>query len=247
MAALLNERQNIKIILFCSAGAMLLLMAGILYPFLSQAFPGFNRGGHPDWIPLMRGTLSIACLSVIISFPFSIAVALFTGEYYKGTSLARCIRFILSLSRNIPSIVWGITAYYLMPGSGIFSISVVLAAMIIPYASALTVSCIAAVPQNLREGAYCLGATTTEVAGKIIFPAAKNGIMAAYLLSLGKALGETMIVAILAGKTITSTILLSNLSGLSSLSTLSTLAAGLFIITAAVNFIADYISRKTTL
>ena len=86
-------------------------------------------------------------------------------------------------------------------GFGIFTAAVVLAVMIIPYASSLSAEFISMVPKELKEGAYSLGGTRLDVIRRVIFPVAGSGIFASYILALGRALGETMAVTMLIGNT----------------------------------------------
>ncbi len=91
----------------------------------------------------------------------------------------------------------GVTPY----GIGIFSASIILAVMIIPYAASLGREMIRMVPSTLKEGAYSLGATRFEVIKNIVLPYTKSGLLAGVLLSLGRALGETMAVTMVIGNT----------------------------------------------
>jgi phosphate transport system permease protein len=86
-------------------------------------------------------------------------------------------------------------------GSGVLTASLVLAIMIIPYVASLSAEFIKMVPNDLKEGAYSLGATRAEVIRKIIFPVAGSGIFSSYVLAIGRALGETMTVTMLIGNT----------------------------------------------
>jgi phosphate transport system permease protein len=239
-------------LLFCSALVMVLLMAGVLYSLLATSWPVFSRSGFFRFVasqacyPLLAGTVCIAALALLVSVPFSISVALFTGVYYNGTKIALWIRTILNVSSAIPSILWGIVGYVLIQPSGVFSVSLVLAAMIIPYASSLMISLVTGIPLPIREGAYCLGATSTEVIGKVIFPLAKKGIIAIYLTAFGKALGETIIVSLLAGNTITA-VILNQFETNSHADDLYALAFGLFLLTAGTNGFAKYWLRKIVL
>ena len=112
----------------------------------------------------------------------------------------------------IPSIIYGLWGFYVLrplivalglsdQGSGILTASLVLAVMIVPYAASLSAEFIKMVPGELKEAAYSLGATRAEVIRWIIFPTAGSGIFSAFILAVGRALGETMTVTMLIGNT----------------------------------------------
>jgi len=166
--------------------------------------------------PFLLGTLLTSFLALIISIPFSIAVAIFLGEYYPKGWLPDLLKNTVELIAAVPSVIygfWGLAV--LVPivrtfetkigvepvGVGIFSSSLILAVMIIPYGASLGRSVIQMVPSNLKEAAYSLGATRWEVIRSVIIPYTKSGLFAGILLSLGRALGETMAVTMVIGNT----------------------------------------------
>ncbi|MDE2970263.1 MAG: ABC transporter permease subunit, partial [Chloroflexota bacterium] len=116
----------------------------------------------------------------------------------------------LEILAGIPTVVYGYFAYSLvtpvlqtflpdMQGWNALSAGLVMGLMIIPMVSSLSEDAMVAVPRSLREGAFALGATRIEVALKIVVPAALSGIVAAFILALSRAIGETMLVTIAAG------------------------------------------------
>jgi phosphate transport system permease protein len=250
-----------------------LLAAGILYSLIAQSVPAFRHFGFisffysSDWkigeeqygtLSFITGTFSIAILALLISIPFSLSLSLFNSVYCKGTKIAQWIRAIVDLCVQIPSIILGVWGYFsLRPillslhtetyGFSIFVTALVLSIMIIPYMASLSAYFFDKVPENIKEGAYCLGATHTDVIRKICFPFAQKGICIACLMALGKALGETMIVCMLAGNTITSLIVgqFENADELR-LSELFALALLLFLTTAIINSITIYIKKRMT-
>ncbi len=166
--------------------------------------------------PFILGTLLTSFLALIISIPFSFSVAIFLGEYFPKGTLSDLLKNTVELIAAVPSVIygfWGLAV--LVPivrgfeaqigvqtiGLGIFTSSVILAIMIIPYAASLGRSMIQMVPSNLKEAAYALGATRWEVIRSIIFPYTKSGLFAGVMLSLGRALGETMAVTMVIGNT----------------------------------------------
>ncbi len=166
--------------------------------------------------PFILGTLLTSFLALIISIPFSFAVGVFLGEYYPKGWLSDLLKNTVELIAAVPSVIYGFWALaVLVPivrnfetkigvepvGLGIFSSSLILAVMVIPYAASLGRSMIQMVPSNLKEAAYSLGATRWEVIRSVIFPYTKSGLFAGILLSLGRALGETMAVTMVIGNT----------------------------------------------
>jgi phosphate transport system permease protein len=166
--------------------------------------------------PFFLGTLLTSFLALFISIPFSFAIAVFLGEYYPTGWVSGLLKNTVELIAAVPSVIygfWGLAV--LVPivrsfeskigvapvGLGIFTSSLILAIMIIPYASSLGRSMIHMVPANLKEAAYSLGATRWEVIRSVIVPYTKSGLFAGIMLSLGRALGETMAVTMVIGNT----------------------------------------------
>lgn len=216
--------------LVMTALAMLLLVAGVLLTLVIHSVPsmqalgvGFFWGRTWDPVsniygafPFLVGTLVTSFLALLLSIPFSYAIAIYLGEYKPTGWLSEALKNIVELVAAIPSVIYGFWALVvLVPlvrsleasigvapyGVGIFTASVVLAVMIIPYAASLGRELIRMVPSPLKEGAYSLGATRFEVIRHIILPHTKSGLFAGLLLSLGRALGETMAVTMVIGNT----------------------------------------------
>lgn len=207
--------------------AIIIISGGILYALVAQSVPALSEYGLGNFItstewtdrneqfgawPFIVGTLATSLLALLFCIPFSLAVALFNGEYFKGKRIAHVVGSVVDLLAGIPSIVYGIWGFYTVrpiivamgvsaQGFGILLASVVLAIMIIPYASSLSAEFISMVPNDLKEGAYNLGATRLETIKNISIPIAGSGIFAAYILAFGRALGETMAVTMLIGNT----------------------------------------------
>jgi phosphate transport system permease protein len=209
---------------------MIILVLGILLTLIVQSLPSIKALGlkylwskvwdpvqdiYGAW-PFLLGTLLSSFLALIISIPFSLAIAIFLGEYYPKGWLPDFLKNAVELIAAVPSVIygfWGLAV--LVPivrgleshigvepvGVGIFSSSLILAIMIIPYAASLGRSMIQMVPSPLKEAAYGLGATRWEVIRSVIIPYTKSGLFAGILLSLGRALGETMAVTMVIGNT----------------------------------------------
>jgi phosphate transport system permease protein len=183
--------------------------------------------------------------------------------------VAGFIGSVVNLLAGIPSIVFGLWGFYTLrplmvswglsgQGFGILTASVVLSVMIIPYASSLSAEFLSMVPSDLKEGAYSLGATRLEVILHVSLPVAGSGIVASYILALGRALGETMAVTMLIGNTnsipasLTDTgntmasIIANQFGEAEGLKLSSLIAIGLllFLITAIINSVARLIMKR---
>ena len=267
------RNRILNIILLISALLTLLIFVGMLYSLIVGSLPAFKHFGFfnfilsPEWdsregyeqygaLFFLAGTIVVAILALLISLPFSLSLTLLCGEYYKESKIAKGICETMNILANLPSILLGIWGYFsLRPilvslgvdsqGMGIFTASLVLAIMIIPYTSSLCVAFMAKVSQNTKEAAYSLGATQIEVATKITFPLIKKEVFFAHLLALGKVFGETMIVTIFMGATLTSTIFNQiGSAGDLKISSVIALAFLLFMLTGIINWIAKQMLRR---
>lgn len=166
--------------------------------------------------PFLIGTLLTSFLALIISIPFSFSVAIFLGEYYPRGWFSETLKNVIELIAAIPSVIYGFWGLFvLVPivrnfeanigaepiGLGILSSSLILSIMIIPYAASLGREMIRMVPATLKEAAYAMGATRWEVIRSVVLPYTRSGLFASILLSLGRALGETMAVTMIIGNT----------------------------------------------
>ncbi|MBR5551746.1 MAG: phosphate ABC transporter permease subunit PstC [Muribaculaceae bacterium] len=275
-----------RIVLFVAALIMPIVCGGVIYALVTDAYDAFEHFGFlnfltsSDWdytegaeqygaLPFITGTLMTTLLALIFCIPFSLPVALFVGEYFKGTKIASTLSTITDLLAGIPSIIYGLWGFYTLrpiimslnispQGSGVLTASLVLAIMIVPYAASLSAEFIKMVPNDLKEGAYSLGATRVEVVQKVIFPVAGSGIFSSYILAIGRALGETMTVTMLIGNTnnipdsLTSTgnsmasIIANQFGEADDLRLSSLIAIGLilFLITAIINMIGKIMIKR---
>jgi phosphate transport system permease protein len=275
-----------RAILFIAAVTIPVVCGGVLYALITDAYDAFEHFGFfrfitsSEWsytegaeqygaLPFITGTLLTTLLALLFCIPFSLPVAFFVGEYFKGTRVAAVLSTVTDLLAGIPSIIYGLWGFYTLrpiiialnispQGSGILTASLVLAIMIVPYAASLSAEFIKMVPNELKESAYSLGATRAEVVRNIIFPVAGSGIFSSYILAIGRALGETMTVTMLIGNTnnmptsITSTgnsmasIIANQFGEADGLRLSSLIAIGLilFLITAIINVIGKMMIKR---
>ena len=159
---------------------------------------------------LAAGTLLTTLIAIAVALPVGLLAAIFLSEY-ASASLRRWLKPALEVLAGVPTIVYGyfaltfVTPFLrdtIFPQLTIFnalSAGLVMGVMVIPTIASVSEDAIYAVPRGLREGGYALGATKREVATRIVVPAALSGIVAATILGISRAIGETMIVAIAAG------------------------------------------------
>ncbi len=181
-----------------------------LWDFLTdtQWTPLFDDA-HYGILPLLAGTLVTTLVAVVVAIPLGTVIAIYLSEYAPHR-LREVVKPILELLSAVPTVVYGYFALLFvtpllqqllpgLPGFNMLSAGLVIGVMIIPYVSSLSEDAIQAVPMQLREGSYAMGATRLRTALRVIFPAAFSGIASAYVLAMSRAIGETMVVAIAAG------------------------------------------------
>ncbi len=166
------------------------------------------------FLPFVIGTFVTSIFALIISLPFALSIAIFTGIYFREGVINTILTYTTDLLSGIPSVIYGFWGlYFLVPiirkveanfgimpyGVGIVTASIILAIMIIPYISSLSREIVKIVPGDIIEAGYALGATKYEVIRKIILPHSASGIFAGILLAFGRAFGETMAVTMVIG------------------------------------------------
>lgn len=275
-----------RVLLILSAVVIPIIGGGIVYSLTADASGAFEHFGFwnfifsDDWVttagkesygalPFITGTLLTTILALLMCIPFSLPVALFTGEYFRGKKIAAVLGTVTDLLAGIPSIIYGLWGFYVLrnvfmhlnlspQGSGILTAAFVLAIMIVPYVASLSSEFIKMVPSDLKEGAYAMGATRAEVIRRVVFPMAGSGIFSAYILAIGRALGETMTVTMLIGNTnqmpetlrttgnTMASIIANQFGEADGLKLSSLIAIGLllFLITAVINMIGKILIRK---
>jgi phosphate transport system permease protein len=219
--------QLVHALLFVAAAISVVTTVGIVASLLMPAFDFFREVSLWDFLtgttwtplfldgefgvlPLVVGTIVISLISALVAFPLGLGVAIYLSEY-ANVKAARVLKPILEILAAIPTVVLGYFALTfvtpLLRDIGVqvavfnaLSASLVLGVMLIPTIASLSEDAMAAVPRDLREGGYALGADKLQVSTRIVVPAAISGIIAAYVLGFSRAVGETMIVLIAGGQ-----------------------------------------------
>ena len=163
-------------------------------------------------LALITGSVAVAVLSMGLAVPFGIGTAVFISEFCKPRT-REFLKIVVELLAAIPSVVWGFIGITLMNslvinltgasiGVNVLNSSIILALMSVPIIVSIGEDALKAVPDSYREAAEALGATRWQIVYKVLFPAAKNGLLAAVLLGVGRAVGETMAVLMATGHSI---------------------------------------------
>jgi len=161
--------------------------------------------------PLLNATLFVSVIAMLVSLPLGLSIAIYLSEY--ATSRARnTIKPVLEVLSGVPTVVYGYFALTFMTpllktllGNemvevyNVASAGIVVGILIIPLVSSMSEDALSAVPRSLREAAYGMGATKLETAVRVVVPAATSGIVAAFIVAISRAIGETMVVALAAG------------------------------------------------
>lgn len=162
-------------------------------------------------LPLVNATLITSAIAMLVALPLGLCAAIYLSEY-ASTRVRKTLKPILEVLAGVPTVVYGYFALtFVTPGLrnlfgadtvsiyNMASAGLVMGIMILPLISSMSEDALSSVPRALREGAYGLGATRLETATRIVVPAALSGIIAAFVVGISRAVGETMIVALAAG------------------------------------------------
>lgn len=184
------------------------------YPFAEPGTEAFSTGV----LPLVKGTLVVTAIALAVAVPLGLAAAVYLSEY-APSKVRQAVKPALEVLAGVPTVVLGYFALTFMTpllrsllGAETVQIfnaasaGIVMGFMIVPIVASLSEDALNAVPQALRQGAYALGATKRVAILRVVVPAALSGIVAAVILAMGRALGETMIVTIAAGNLPTMTL-----------------------------------------
>jgi phosphate ABC transporter permease protein PstC len=159
-------------------------------------------------MPLVVGTLAITIGSLVLGAPLAIGTAVFLSEI-ASPRMRAIVRPAVEMLAGVPSVVYGFFGLVILRpivaemtggmGFGTLTASIILAVMIVPTIATLTEDALGSVPPGIREASYAMGATTWQTIYKVLLPAAKIGIIDATILGMGRAIGETMAVVMVAG------------------------------------------------
>lgn len=267
---------GITVILVTEAVSFFQVVSPISFLFDTRWSPQ-SLEKHFGILPLVCGTLLVAGISALIGLPIGLASALYLSEY-ASPKQRDLLKPILEILAGIPSIVFGyvalvfVTPYLIRPFFqgllgipvdlyNVLSAGVVIGIMIIPTVASLSEDVLRAVPRGLREAGYAIGSTKFDVCVRIVLPAALSGILAAFLLAVSRAVGETMAVVIAAGNrpqltlnvltsVETMTAYIANVflgdspAGTIEYKSLYAVALTLFAITLTMNILAQFILRR---
>ena len=217
----------IEIILMLSALTAVLITGGIVYILVTEASGFFNEvsvyefltsrqwsplfeDAHYGILPLVSGTLTTSLIALGIAVPIGTIAAIYLSEFASHKA-RESVKPVLELLVGVPTVVFGYFALLfvtpilqkMIPGLPTFNMlgsGIVMGIMIIPYIASVAEDAMRAVPMQMREGSYAMGATKFQTAIRVVTPAATSGIIAAYILGISRAVGETMVVAIAAGQ-----------------------------------------------
>jgi phosphate transport system permease protein len=217
----------IEIILMFAALAATFITIGIVYILVTEASGFFKEVSiiefltsrqwsplfedtHYGILPLISGTLTTSFVALSIAIPIGTVAAIYLSEFASHKT-RESVKPVLELLVGVPTVVFGYFALLFvtpllqklnpdLPTFNMLGPGIVMGVMIIPYIASVAEDAMRAVPMNMREGSYAMGATKFQTAIRVVTPAATSGIIAAYILGISRAVGETMVVAIAAGQ-----------------------------------------------
>ncbi len=220
------REKAIEAVLFASALVAVATTAAIMVILITESIGLFKDVSivefltGTDWapmfepptygiLPLVCGTLMTSLIALTVAIPMGTLSAFYLSEF-ASDRVRELIKPGLEMLSGIPTVVYGYFALILvtpllqkilpsLPGFNMLSPGLVMGIMIIPLVASISEDAMRAVPRELREGSYATGATRFQTAVRVVFPAAISGISSSYILSISRAVGETMIVAIAAG------------------------------------------------
>jgi len=280
--------KAVQILVFLGGISAIVFIVGI-FVFISKEGFGFLAGEFnfrefffsPNWRPtsesketfgilaLVAGTASVTGLAMLVAIPFSLGTAVFIAEFSHGKT-REFLKITVELLAAIPSVVWGFIGLAIMNpviiktfnvpvGLNVLNAGIILGLMAAPIMTSIAEDALKAVPDRYREAAEALGATRWQVIWKVVLPAAKNGLLGAVLLGVGRGFGETMAVLMATGHSIniptsvfdsvralTATIaaeLGETAAGSPHYQALFTIGIFLFVVTFIINLLADLVVR----
>jgi len=226
--AIFGEKTLETVIRLCGISAIIFVV-GIFFFVFKEAMPMLGREDFSvtqflfsrEWYPtseqnvrygvlaMIVGTFSVTVLAMIIAVPFGLGAAIYVSEFC-GPRMKETLKIIIELLAAIPSVVWGFIGLTVMSqilvkyagaqvGVNILNGGIILALMSVPIIVSIGEDALKAVPDSYREAGLALGANKWQLVYRVLLPAAKNGLLAAVLLGVGRAVGETMAVLMATG------------------------------------------------
>ncbi|MGD0654887.1 MAG: phosphate ABC transporter permease subunit PstC [Thermoguttaceae bacterium] len=218
------------VIRLCGWSAIVFVIAIFFFVFREAApmlFGGLNLAEFftsPIWQPssevrpqygilaLLVGSLSVTALATALAMPLGLGAAVYISEFAGGKS-REILKIAVELLAAVPSVVWGFIGYMVLGpiiikltgapvGLNLLNGGIILALMSVPIIVSVGEDALKAVPDSYREAALAMGASRWEIVYRVLFPAAKNGLLAAVLLGIGRAIGETMAVLMATGNAV---------------------------------------------
>lgn len=215
-----------KYMTMTAAVLSIVFLFGIIFSIFKEGFPIFQKVGllkfifGSSWYPtyyepefgiwaLITGSLAATGGALIIALPLGVGSAIFLAEI-ASPAIREMLKPFIELLASIPSVIFGLFGMAILApvirklfnipiGLNLFSVSIVLGIMVVPIISSISEDALSSVSHSLKEASYALGATRTETIFRVILPAAKSGVIASVLLGFGRAIGETMVVLMVAG------------------------------------------------
>ncbi|MFP3940536.1 MAG: phosphate ABC transporter permease subunit PstC [Thermoanaerobaculia bacterium] len=222
------SEEGVKVALFGCALVSVATTAGILWVLVSESVAFFQQVSivefltgtrwtplfvprHLGVLPLVCGTLLVTVGASLFALPVGLGAAIYLAEY-ASDGFRGWLKPFLEILAGIPTVVYGYFALTVVtpalraviPATQVFnaaSAALVVGVMILPTVASLCDDALKAVPGSLREAGYALGATKLEVSTQVVVPGALSGVLAAFILAISRAIGETMIVVLAAGAT----------------------------------------------
>jgi phosphate transport system permease protein len=223
MTRLERREKLIRLALLTVAFSAVSILIVITLFIFSEGTPVMFKYGlrkfllNVDWYPLEKsygllpmiiGSLYVTAGALVIGVPFGLSCAVLLTEF-SSRRLRRVLKPVIELLAGIPSVVYGFMGVVILipfirdrlggPGFSVLAASIILGIMILPTIISISIDSLEAVPRSYREGSIALGATRWQTTRMVMFPAAKSGIVASIILGMGRAIGETMAVIMIAG------------------------------------------------
>jgi len=226
--AVQGERLLEALIRLCGVSAILFVVSIVFFLFreaapvlVSESFDLgeflFSREWYPTSVSNVRygtlaltvGSVSVTALAMVLAVPFGLGAAVYLSEFC-GPRLRETLKIVIELLSAIPSVVWGFIGLTVMSklivrftdapvGVNVLNGGIILALMSVPIIVSIGEDALRAVPDSFREAGLALGATRWQLVHRVLLPAARNGLLAAVLLGVGRAVGETMAVLMATG------------------------------------------------